>query len=1283
MPSVAESQLRRARAELESDLRAGRDRRAETLLATYPAIADDTDAVLELVYTEFVVRQQLGQEPDPSSWLDRFPQWRADLEQMFQVHDAVCKEEAGRRSLGDASTLPGFTAAGGPPLPFAGYEVLGELGRGGMGVVYRARQVSVNRVVALKLILSGAHAGPKERERFRREVEAAARLDHPNIVKVFEVGEHEGRPFCAMEFVDGGNLADRLKGTPWPARPAVALTAAVARAADHAHQRGVVHRDLKPANILLQKQEVRSQKSEVRDQTGRADLCSLTSDLCPKVADFGLAKSLTDSDPGPTRTGDLLGTPAYMTPEQAEGRQSRVGPAADVWAVGVVLYELLAGHPPFQGESGTETLRQVRMTDPVPPRWVRPDLPRDLDTICLKCLEKDPGKRYATAGELADDLERWLRGEPVTARPVGPAGRFTRWCRRNPRVAALSGTVAALLVAAVALGVAAVVNLDDARTQAGKLAGREREARERAEEDVRREEAGRQKEAADRVRERQQVARLLAAAAARRLDDGDVTGAAVSFAAAMEAEPDPAAAAAHHRRVAALLAICPRVVRTFRVPTIPGRPVRLTSDGSRVLTFTPAGDPQVWEVATGAPLPALPGPRAESGRASGTNPAAVEVPEGLTTDGRVWAALGNDGKLRAWDAATGQPKALPLKPGEGVFDDHFSPDGGRYVAVAADGRSRQLRTAAGDAVGEPLAGTDGHYWHAFSPNGKWLATWGPQSPARVWDAATSREAARLDHPGHVRRVAFSRDGRRVATGGDDGIARLWDTAGWKPLRFHLPHGPAVHVVAFSPDGGRVLTADLDGGGKLWDAATGRAVGGRVALGGLVTTVRFSPDGGAFAAGTYRAARAWDAATGIPLTAPLPHAQYATAAFAPGGRLVTAGGDGVVQVWENPAPPAPLVRHNRPVTVAEWVLGGRAVLTGGGSGGLIVWDPADGTLLRPLPHPAAVSSAAVSPDGRRAVTAAADGYARVWDLETGTQLGDPIAHPLVFTVAFPTDDRVATAGRNGEVWLWDLGSRAKVGAVPVAGVVTSMQFVHNGRRVLVRTTDLALLDVSTGRAVVEFPPDLAGRPGGPPVVLSADGRLVGGATEAGRVRFYRTEDGAADGPEVDVGAGVTDFALSTDGARFAVREPYADGVQVWDRATGQRVGLPLAGPTPPRRVLFSPDGRAVLTVERDALRLTEVGTGLPLSPPLPVGESVLNLKLSPDGRRLLATGVGELPTGKGAPARVWDLGPEPRPRDVLAAEARFLAGRKLDDRGQLVPLTPAEADGLWERLRPRD
>jgi eukaryotic-like serine/threonine-protein kinase len=345
--------------------------------------------------------------------------------------------------------------AGDWPL-VAGYKVLGELGRGGMGVVYKARQRGLNRLVALKMVLAGAHASAHQLARFHIEAEAVARLQHPNIVLIYEVGEQDGLPFFSLEFVDGGPLDRKLGGKPLPPREAAQLCASLARAMHFAHERGILHRDLKPANVLL------------------------TSDGIPKITDFGLAKRLEEDDSNQTKSGTILGTPSYMAPEQALGNVHELGPQSDLYSLGAMLYEFITGKPPFQGPTPMDTVIKVTQEEVVAPSRLQPEVPSDLETICVKCLQKEPANRYTNCFELAEDLNRYLIGEPILARPVGSIERAVRWCKRNPRWAGMWGSIAALLLVLAGGSTYAAFTINAAKYQAEENARIAQKNEERA-----------------------------------------------------------------------------------------------------------------------------------------------------------------------------------------------------------------------------------------------------------------------------------------------------------------------------------------------------------------------------------------------------------------------------------------------------------------------------------------------------------------------------------------------------------------------------------------------------------------------------------------------------------------------------------------------------------------------------------------------------------------------------------------------------------------------------------
>nr|MCU0710246.1 serine/threonine protein kinase [Pirellula sp.] len=387
---------------------------------------DRKELLRELLPIEIHHRIARNDPPSIADYLSRYPEMEIAWfdEAVEQAHSSQPQHElpnktepaSPHRTLGMNET---DWEVGHPVVHIPGYEILGELGRGAMGVVYRARQVGLNRIVALKMILSGRYASSSELARFKREAALIASLPHPNIVQVFECNEQDGHPYFTCECIEGGTLANKISGVPQPPREAARFLETLARAVHHAHQAGITHRDLKPANILL------------------------TKDGVPKIVDFGLAKQ-TGAEPSATVQGVLLGTPMYMSPEQALGLASQVGPVTDIYGLGAILYEMLTGRPPFQAANIQEVLQKIGESEPVSPRLIRRSIPRDLETICLKCMQKNPSNRYQTAADFAEDLQRFLSDRPIQARPVSPIETAWRLCKRNPMMAVAS--LASILV---------------------------------------------------------------------------------------------------------------------------------------------------------------------------------------------------------------------------------------------------------------------------------------------------------------------------------------------------------------------------------------------------------------------------------------------------------------------------------------------------------------------------------------------------------------------------------------------------------------------------------------------------------------------------------------------------------------------------------------------------------------------------------------------------------------------------------------------------------------------
>ena len=438
---------------------------AEEYLAQFVALGASAEHALDLVYGEFLLREEVGEAPAEEEFSGRFPHFAEALRLQIELHRALARSSG--VSLADQRTVPAVGEEGAARWPeLEGYEVVGLLGRGGMGVVYRAWQGRLNRLVALKMV-RGPEMSGEERQRFQAEYEILARLRHPNIVQIYEAGEKDGCPFFSMELVEGGSLDRLCAGRPQPPHEAARLVQTLAGAVHHAHGEGIVHRDLKPANVLLASGGC---KPPAGDETG--GLHPPLAGCVPRIADFGLAKLLRQEG-GQTLSGRVVGTPCYLSPEQAAGRGKEVGPASDVYALGAILYELLTGRPPFQAATVLETLDQVRGREPLPPRQLNPAVPRDLETVCLECLHKEPHRRYATADALAEDLGRFLGGRPVSARPTPAWERGLKWAQRRPAVAGLLVALAAALSALLGLGAwsygsirAALGKAEEARTRA-------------------------------------------------------------------------------------------------------------------------------------------------------------------------------------------------------------------------------------------------------------------------------------------------------------------------------------------------------------------------------------------------------------------------------------------------------------------------------------------------------------------------------------------------------------------------------------------------------------------------------------------------------------------------------------------------------------------------------------------------------------------------------------------------------------------------------------------------
>jgi WD40 repeat protein len=1098
----------------------------------------------------------------------------------------------------------------------AGYELLAELGRGGMGVVYKARQKSLNRLVALKMVLAGGHASATELARFRAEAEAVARLQHPNIVQIHEVGESEGRPFFSLEFVAGGSLSSRLDGTPLPPRYAAQLVETLARAMDTAHQAGIVHRDLKPANILLA-----SSGSKVPGASALpGDSHPPLAEWVPKITDFGLAKQL-DSVVGHTQTGAVLGTPSYMAPEQAAGKTKEIGCATDVYALGAILYELLTGRPPFRAALPIDTILQVVNDDPVPPRRLQPRLPRDLETICLKCLEKSPAKRYGSAAELADDLERWANVQPIRARRIGRLGRASRWVQRNPVLASVCAASAAVIVVLSAFFYVRLLN-ENAQTHdaLGQV-------------EIERDEARRARDATDAANEEardnlafsmyeQAWALMLSHKSGRRWQALDLLQKAEALHSRERQGPaDPAAAkrpptkAQLRRAVAyALLLEDARLVRQVSLAAVPGFTRDVNPEGTRAsaLWMNFGGDESLDQRSVGLRLFDL---------TDGKILHQVDKPDlpnltfRVSPDGQLIAFPAADQHLELWRWPSGEPRRPLLRPGARQPASEPTESTAQRPAFSADNRY---------VVG---------VW--TEPKQTRLFLWDRASPAASRSLpSASAPVATAEFRSDSHALAYPVGGKRIA------ILNADDTNDPQIHELPLPvaevspwnnTSPATQI-AWSPTEPLLAALCVPAPGK-----------GTIILWDTVKRAERARWEGEFDAVRFRMAFSRD-----------------------GKRLAASGKNGAIRCFDVPNQRECLRldgAHADEISLLAWDDAGR-LLSAGELNTINAWEPASaGFRSTFVPGRGDVLGFAFSPDGRWLASWLGGPQSRVVLTD---RVDGSVAHELAApapmrdqqdALLFRTDSRQLAWVGAAESIIWDVATGAEVVRRNAPKEIQLEwflpAFLADGRLLRVegraaaqdgRPEGLIIRDAASGREVgpgIDTPlSNVLGKRGVGRVEFSKDGRLLLGLPHQSPpskqpLSLWDVGSGSDLGdlwPAEDEVPSLTRASLSADGTWLvkiclpasydADVGPAQPRVSVWN-VSGRRRQWEIRRDVIPKAWTFNPDGRLLALGFRNGIvEVWDVERGEELFRWQPRGDrDVKRLAFTPDGGTLASSDGG--------------------------------------------------------------